>query len=92
MCACVSRASDRQARLDGELRALQSSLRELELFLKWLQEAETTLNVLADASQREELPQDSAHVKELRAQLEVGPSHFLSPSLLRIRYLVLFAP
>lgn len=48
------------------------SLRELETFLKWLQEAETTVNVLADASQREDLSQDTAHVKELRRQLEVG--------------------
>ncbi|KAM6954362.1 utrophin [Aplochiton taeniatus] len=65
-----NRASDRQAQLDLELKNLQTSLRELESFLKWLQEAETTVNVLADASQREELSQDSAHVKELRGQLE----------------------
>uniref|UniRef100_A0A3P9A6P6 Utrophin n=1 Tax=Esox lucius TaxID=8010 RepID=A0A3P9A6P6_ESOLU len=62
--------SERQARLDSDLKALQMSLRELEAFLKWLQEAETTINVLADASQRVELSQDSAHLKELRGQLE----------------------
>uniref|UniRef100_A0A8C2ZFM6 Utrophin n=1 Tax=Cyclopterus lumpus TaxID=8103 RepID=A0A8C2ZFM6_CYCLU len=62
--------SDRHAHLDSELKGLQMSLRELESFLKWLQEAETTVNVLADASQREDLSQDSAHVKELRRQLE----------------------
>uniref|UniRef100_A0A3Q3N7H7 Utrophin n=1 Tax=Mastacembelus armatus TaxID=205130 RepID=A0A3Q3N7H7_9TELE len=62
--------SDRHAQLDGELKGLQMSLRELETFLKWLQEAETTINVLADASQREDLSQDSPHVKELRRQLE----------------------
>ncbi|CAL8393187.1 unnamed protein product [Arctogadus glacialis] len=65
-----NRASDRQAQLDCELKGLQGSLRELEAFLKWLQEAETTVNVLADASQREELSQDPAHLKELRAQHE----------------------
>uniref|UniRef100_A0A667Z2P6 Utrophin n=1 Tax=Myripristis murdjan TaxID=586833 RepID=A0A667Z2P6_9TELE len=65
-----NRASDRQAQLDCELKSLQASLRELEAFLKWLQEAETTVNVLADASQREELSQDSPHVKQLRGQLE----------------------
>ncbi|KAJ8270600.1 hypothetical protein GJAV_G00116950 [Gymnothorax javanicus] len=65
-----SRASDRHTSLDAELKNLQASLKELEGFLKWLQEAETTVNVLADASQREELSQDSAHVKELRSQLE----------------------
>uniref|UniRef100_A0A3Q3N7I1 Utrophin n=1 Tax=Mastacembelus armatus TaxID=205130 RepID=A0A3Q3N7I1_9TELE len=64
------KASDRHAQLDGELKGLQMSLRELETFLKWLQEAETTINVLADASQREDLSQDSPHVKELRRQLE----------------------
>lgn len=73
---CISlvstgRASDRHAHLDSELKGLQMSLRELETFLKWLQEAETTVNVLADASQREDLSQDTAHVKELRQQLEV---------------------
>ncbi|XP_032398145.1 dystrophin isoform X3 [Etheostoma spectabile] len=65
-----NRASDRHGQLDGELKGLQMSLRELESFLKWLQEAETTVNVLADASQREDLSQDSTHVKELRRQLE----------------------
>ncbi|XP_061560376.1 utrophin isoform X3 [Phycodurus eques] len=65
-----NRANDRHAQLDGELKGLQVSLRELEAFLKWLQEAETTVNVLADASQREDLSQDSARVKELRRQLE----------------------
>ncbi|XP_069014301.1 utrophin isoform X1 [Embiotoca jacksoni] len=63
-------ANDRHAQLDSELKGVQVSLRELESFLKWLQEAETTVNVLADASQREDLSQDSAHVKELRRQLE----------------------
>lgn len=68
----IGRAGDRHAQLDSELKGLQMSLRELESFLKWLQEAETTVNVLADASQREDLSQDSAHVKELRLQLEVN--------------------
>ncbi|KAG1936102.1 utrophin [Pimephales promelas] len=65
-----NRASDRQAALDAELKSLQTSLRELESFLKWLQEAETTVNVLAGSAQREGLSQDSAHIKELKAQLE----------------------
>ncbi|XP_072552167.1 utrophin [Salminus brasiliensis] len=65
-----NRASDRQAVLDSELKSLQASLRELEMFLKWLQEAETTINVLADASQRETLSQDSAHIRELKGQLQ----------------------
>ncbi|XP_073730912.1 utrophin isoform X3 [Misgurnus anguillicaudatus] len=64
-----NRASDRQAALDSDLKTLQVSLRELESFLKWLQEAETTVNVLSDAAQREGLSQDSAHIKELKGQL-----------------------
>ncbi|XP_076011058.1 utrophin-like isoform X2 [Genypterus blacodes] len=70
--AINNRTSDRQGQLDCELKGLQASLRELETFLKWLQEAETTVNVLADASQREDVSQDSAHAKELRLQLEVS--------------------
>ena len=68
----IGRASDRYTHLDSELKGLQMSLRELESFLKWLPEAETTVNVLADASQREDPTQDSAHGKELKQQLEVG--------------------
>lgn len=68
----IDRASDRYAQLDNEMKGLQMSLRELESFLKWLQEAETTVNVLADASQREDLSKDSTHGKELKRQLEVG--------------------
>ncbi|XP_033874683.3 dystrophin-like isoform X3 [Acipenser ruthenus] len=65
-----NRASDRQSSLDSDIKMLQTSLKEMEGFLKWLQEAETTGNVLADASQRESLSQDSVRVKELRNQLE----------------------
>ncbi|XP_067302899.1 utrophin-like isoform X1 [Pseudorasbora parva] len=65
-----NRASDRQSALDSELKSLQASLRELESFLKWLHEAETTVNVLSDAAQREGLSQDSTQIKELKAQLE----------------------
>ncbi|MGH0165245.1 UNVERIFIED_CONTAM: hypothetical protein FKN15_062821 [Acipenser sinensis] len=65
-----NRASDRQSLLDSDIKMLQTSLKEMEGFLKWLQEAETTGNVLADASQRESLTQDSVRVIELRNQLE----------------------
>lgn len=71
------RASDRQAALDSELKSLQACLRELESFLKWLHEAETTVNVLSDAAQREELSQDSAHIKELKGQLGVRTCTYL---------------
>uniref|UniRef100_A0A8C5I3D6 Utrophin n=1 Tax=Gouania willdenowi TaxID=441366 RepID=A0A8C5I3D6_GOUWI len=68
--AINNRASDRHAHLDGELKGLQVSLKELESFLKWLQEAETTVNVLANASQMETPSEDSAHANELRRQLQ----------------------
>lgn len=50
---------------------VQTSHKDLESLLKWLQEAETTVNVLADASQRENTAQDSACVRELRKQMQV---------------------
>uniref|UniRef100_A0AAY4EC56 Utrophin n=1 Tax=Denticeps clupeoides TaxID=299321 RepID=A0AAY4EC56_9TELE len=63
-----NRARDTQSLLEADLKALQSSLRDMEACLKWLPEPETTLNVLGHASQREEL--DPVHMKELRGQLE----------------------
>nr|XP_009930413.1 PREDICTED: utrophin [Opisthocomus hoazin] len=64
------RAVDRQNCLEIELKTVQASHKDLESFLKWLQEAETTVNVLADASQRENTAQDSACVRELRKQMQ----------------------
>ncbi|XP_027487780.1 utrophin isoform X4 [Corapipo altera] len=64
------RAVDRQNFLETELKTLQASHKDLESFLKWLQEAETTVNVLADASQRENTAQDSTCIRELRRQMQ----------------------
>uniref|UniRef100_A0A663MQL5 Utrophin n=1 Tax=Athene cunicularia TaxID=194338 RepID=A0A663MQL5_ATHCN len=64
------RAVDRQNFLETELKTVQASHKDLESFLKWLQEAETTVNVLADASQRENTAQDSACIRELRKQMQ----------------------
>ncbi|XP_009945463.1 PREDICTED: utrophin-like, partial [Leptosomus discolor] len=64
------RAVDRQNFLETELKTIQASHKDLESFLKWLQEAETTVNVLADASQRENTAQDSACIRELRKQMQ----------------------
>uniref|UniRef100_A0A8C6NK65 Utrophin n=1 Tax=Nothobranchius furzeri TaxID=105023 RepID=A0A8C6NK65_NOTFU len=66
----TEKVNDRRAQLDADLKGVQGSLRELESFLRWIQEAETTITVLSDFSQREDLLQDPAHVKELRRQLE----------------------
>uniref|UniRef100_A0A8B9TCR6 Utrophin n=1 Tax=Anas platyrhynchos TaxID=8839 RepID=A0A8B9TCR6_ANAPL len=69
-CCLVFRAVDRQNFLETELKMVQASHKDLESLLKWLQEAETTVNVLADASQRENTAQDSACVRELRKQMQ----------------------
>lgn len=70
-CCLVFRAVDRQNILETELKTVQTSCKDLESFLKWLQEAETTVNVLADAARRENTAQDSACVRELRKQMQV---------------------
>ncbi|XP_073928809.1 utrophin isoform X2 [Castor canadensis] len=62
--------ADRQSALEAELKIVQTSRRDLENFLKWLQEAETTANVLADASQREDALQDSTLAQELKQQMQ----------------------
>lgn len=70
--ACLLfRAVDRQNFLETEMKTFQASHKDLESFLKWLQEAETTVNVLADASERENTAQDSVCVRELRKQMQV---------------------
>ncbi|XP_039603451.1 utrophin isoform X2 [Polypterus senegalus] len=65
-----SRSIEKQNTVDSDLKLLQSSLKELEVFLKWLQEAENKANALADASNKEDLSQDNVHMKMLRNQLE----------------------
>ncbi|XP_024103600.3 utrophin isoform X1 [Pongo abelii] len=62
--------ADRQNTLEAEWRTLQASRRDLENFLKWMQEAETTVNVLADASHRENALQDSILARELKQQMQ----------------------
>ncbi|XP_040821528.1 utrophin isoform X4 [Ochotona curzoniae] len=62
--------ADRQSALEAELRTVQASRRDVENFSKWIQEAEATVNVLADASQRENALQDSALARELKQQMQ----------------------
>ncbi|XP_060096541.1 utrophin isoform X3 [Heteronotia binoei] len=64
------RAGNRQNALDTELKLVQVSLKDLESFLKWMQEAEATVNVLADASRQENAAQDSISKRELKKQIE----------------------
>uniref|UniRef100_A0AAZ1X0S9 Dystrophin n=1 Tax=Oreochromis aureus TaxID=47969 RepID=A0AAZ1X0S9_OREAU len=56
--ACVyinKRVSDREAALEAALKLLQQFYFDLEKFLNWLTEAETTCNVLLDATNKERL-------------------------------------
>ena len=101
-CAChfvTCSIADRQSALEAELRTVQSSRKDLENFLKWIQEAETTVNVLADASQRENALQDTVLARELTQQMQASawetafyfnflPSSF-DPSTCKIYYIKL---
>lgn len=75
-CLCTvwvnmnQRVGDRQTALESDLKSVQASLKDMESFLKWLPEAETTVNVLADASQRENALQDSSCARELKKQMQ----------------------
>ncbi|XP_075452708.1 utrophin isoform X3 [Ascaphus truei] len=64
------RAGARQSALEKDLKNVQVLVNEHDNFLKWLQEAETTLNVLMDASQREGIQQDVASLRQLKIQLK----------------------
>ncbi|XP_066471431.1 utrophin isoform X3 [Tiliqua scincoides] len=64
------RTGNRQSALETELKLVHTLLKDFESFFKWMQEAEATVNVLADASQRENAAQDSASRRELKKQIE----------------------
>ncbi|KAM5163773.1 utrophin isoform 2-T2 [Mantella aurantiaca] len=64
------RVGDRQSTLEKELKNFQSLVKEHESLMKWMQEAETTVNVLMDASQREGVQQDVNRLRQLKVQLQ----------------------
>ncbi|XP_053567811.1 utrophin isoform X2 [Bombina bombina] len=64
------RAGDRQSALEKELKTVQALVKEHENFQKWIQEAEATVNVLMDASQREGIQQDVTRLRQLKMQLQ----------------------
>lgn len=53
-------------------RLLQQFPLDLEKFLSWITEAETTANVLQDASRKEKLLEDSRGVRELMKPWQVS--------------------
>ncbi|XP_068575388.1 dystrophin isoform X3 [Cebidichthys violaceus] len=62
------RVSDREAALDAALKLLQQSYLDLEKFLNWLTEAETTCNVLIDATNKERMQEQPEAGRNLLAQ------------------------
>lgn len=67
----LRRVSDREAALEAALKLLQQFYLDLEKFLNWLTEAETTCNVLIDATNKERLQEPPA-ARSLMAQWKVG--------------------
>uniref|UniRef100_A0A3P8V2H5 Dystrophin n=1 Tax=Cynoglossus semilaevis TaxID=244447 RepID=A0A3P8V2H5_CYNSE len=62
------RVSDREAALDAALKLLQRFYLDLEKFLSWLTEAETTCNVLIDATNKQRLQEQPEAARHLLAQ------------------------
>ncbi|XP_028281420.1 dystrophin isoform X2 [Parambassis ranga] len=62
------RVSDREAALEAALKLLQRFYLDLEKFLNWLTEAETTCNVLIDATNKERLQEQPEAARSLLAQ------------------------
>ncbi|XP_037232885.1 dystrophin isoform X9 [Falco rusticolus] len=66
--AINKRVTEREAALESALRMLQQFYLDLEKFLAWLTEAETTANVLQDATRKEKTLEDARTVRELMKQ------------------------
>nr|XP_057908480.1 dystrophin isoform X8 [Doryrhamphus excisus] len=62
------RVSDREAALEAALKLLQQFYLDLDKFLNWLTEAETTCNVLIDATNKERLTEKPEAARNLLAQ------------------------
>ncbi|XP_010002791.1 PREDICTED: dystrophin [Chaetura pelagica] len=66
--ALNKRVCEREAALESALRMLQQFYLDLEKFLAWLTEAETTANVLQDATHKEKILEDAKTAWELMKQ------------------------
>ncbi|XP_037829862.1 dystrophin isoform X1 [Kryptolebias marmoratus] len=62
------RVSDREAAVESALKLLQQFYLDLEKFLNWLTEAETTCNVLIDATNKERVQEQPEAARKLLAQ------------------------
>ncbi|KAF7251292.1 Dystrophin, partial [Varanus komodoensis] len=65
------RVGEREAALEAALRLLQQFYLDLEKFLAWLTEAETTANVLQDGTHKEKILEDAQGVRELMKQWQI---------------------
>lgn len=72
ICLHIFSVSDREAALEAALKLLQQFYFDLEKFLTWLTEAETTCNVLLDATNKERLQEQSEAARNLLEQWKVG--------------------
>ncbi|XP_029306035.1 LOW QUALITY PROTEIN: dystrophin [Cottoperca gobio] len=63
-----NRVLDREAALEAALKLLQQFYLNLEKFLNWLTEAETTCNVLIDATNKERMQEQPEAARNLLAQ------------------------
>lgn len=68
----LRRVCEREAALESALRMLQQFYLDLEKFLAWLTEAETTANVLQDATRKEKILEDAKTVWDLMKQWQVS--------------------
>lgn len=66
------RVGEREAALEAALRLLQKFYLDLEKFLNWLAEAETTANVLQDATHKAGVQEDPSAGRQLLRQWQVG--------------------
>lgn len=68
----LHRVGEREAALEAALKLLQQFYLDLEKFLAWLTEAETTANVLQDATYKERILEDAQGVQDLMKQWQVS--------------------
>lgn len=68
---------------------MQASGKDLDNFLKWLQEAETTVNVLADTSQQEHIFHDTVLVNEFIQQMQASAQKNMTSACLPLRFITM---
>ena len=75
--SCFCSVSDREVAVEEALKLLQQFYLNLEKFLNWLTEAETTCNVLIDATNKERMQEQPDAARNLLAQWKVEDCQIL---------------